>query len=50
MENPFKGNMKERYRWYLVMILGMAILTANKEMEVVSRIWEYLKAVILLLF
>ena len=47
MKNFFKGNMKERYRWYLIMIVGMVILTANKQMELVPRIWEYLKTMIL---
>jgi len=47
MKNFFKGNMKERYRWYLVMIVGISILTANKEMEFVPRIWEYFKTMFL---
>ncbi|WP_157243538.1 hypothetical protein [Algoriphagus resistens] len=38
--------MKERCRWSLAILLGMGILTANRELELVHSVWGFLKELI----
>lgn len=41
-----KENMKERCRWSLAILLGMGILTANRELELVHSVWGFLTELI----
>ncbi|WP_192346536.1 hypothetical protein [Algoriphagus sp. Y33] len=43
MKPFFRGNMNEKCRWCLVILLGVGILTANRELEIVASVWSYLK-------
>lgn len=38
--------MNERCRWCLVILLGVGILTANRELGIVPGFWTYLKGLI----
>ncbi|SMP35639.1 hypothetical protein SAMN06265367_11125 [Algoriphagus winogradskyi] len=46
MKPFFRGNMNERCRWCLVILLGVVVLTANRELEIVPTIWDYMKGFI----
>tara|TARA_R110002012_G_scaffold320819_6_gene546099 strand:- start:80528 stop:80692 length:165 start_codon:yes stop_codon:yes gene_type:complete len=41
-----KRNMKERCRWSLAILLGMGILSLNREFRIIPTVLEYLKEIV----